>query len=321
MMDIPNNDSQSRYQLPRIFYWLVLAIVLGITVYSMIRANTSHSLSDTYQDSTVDITLHPGAVLYAGQVIEVDWNVWGTREVYLNEQGRIGVDTDFVPVDHCTRLSWRVIFLDDTQETYTVSIPFVGMSGAVWLGAVIIFGLMVYLIKRNHPATRSNQYARFALLLVLWLLLIAGYYLFPVSCDSSDIDAIQPLIQSLYGLLMLLTTVTFSISLWRPEQLDISRLWFVVGSAGLLLVAGSDILFVRRILTELFGEYPWFLLVVLLVTCLVSIATTYKNPGIAARMRLVLVLILVLLVMWMNQETFKVFRPPIQERPAIVYRI
>jgi len=120
-----------------------------------------HTIEDIYGNATVEFTAHDTLVLET-ECYRVSWNTEQIAGVYLNDNGKIGNDSDTVcpEDDYGTEPRLRIVFQDNTEKTYTIGItvlspPVVPIS--IIISVLLLAGIGSLLWQRPMPEDTLGQ--------------------------------------------------------------------------------------------------------------------------------------------------------------------
>ncbi len=227
---------------------IISAMMLGVFGMALIafRGDRPASLTHIFQDATASISVSPAAVRLPGDALTVAWDVINTREVYVNDEGRIGQDRDRLTIDQCSA-PWtlRMIAQDGSEELVTV-------DPGVWtLDAANIALLLLSLVPAAlwlRPGLTASAWpwragAVSSLMVLLW-------YAWVPFCDGQTLwtfAGLYPVAGGLYGAAIVSSSAALILSLVRPAKLvqlstrlfQLPQWLFLAAVIGLMAAWGS----------------------------------------------------------------------------------
>jgi lysophospholipase L1-like esterase len=121
----------------------VVAAGLGICglvlIISVIRP-TSSRIDTQEREATIFFEADPAFVTLPGDCVTVRWRVENIREIYVNEQAQIGEGQRQTCLE--TPPILRVKFQDESESSYSLSVPTLVISPLFWLGLILLVGTL-----------------------------------------------------------------------------------------------------------------------------------------------------------------------------------
>lgn len=130
--------------------------ILGILfILSVIRPAASR-IDTQEREAIIFFEADPPFVALPGDCVTVRWRVENIREVYLNEQPQIGEGQRQTCLETPPKL--HVKFQDESERSYSLSVPTVVISPLFWLGLILCLWafptLLTPVFKRSAPTFR-----------------------------------------------------------------------------------------------------------------------------------------------------------------------
>lgn len=130
-----HEKSASRRLNPVHILSLVLIAWVLISVAGIVLLLTSPGtlqISDQVGDATVNFTVSRAWVSDKAECVLASWQVEGIQGVYINDHGTTGNDSRQICLAQDGQPALRVVFPDDTENTYTLAVRVIWSTPEIW---------------------------------------------------------------------------------------------------------------------------------------------------------------------------------------------
>ena len=302
-------------RLVRVLLLVALFLFVVAIVYAYSALNTPTSLNISVHEGDVKLSISPAVVFLPQQEVLVHWNVTNIQELSYNGEGRSGTKDIPLAITHCNlEHEWRVVSTNGAEEQYSLSVNVLWFD---WRFSLLISGAFIALffaltfLKKRSPrkVDAGNRLypldiLRFGFILQIAGLILAGYFLVPVSCTTDPFGIYHHVLQqtpTMFSLVHFVFLVVVGLSIlmaiisWvRPEWLSTASWW-----RGLLAAATLFMMVVplRGWVVSIFDEMPWNVPFTVLIFLLFSLIRLLRNTQLVRIGQSVVVGIL--LIVWL----------------------
>lgn len=166
------------YRVALVLLALCLLILIGLFVFTSIP--NPAIIQDSVGEASILFETSDNTIFSEADCYTVRWDVQGINGVYLNDKGKTGQGEESLCYEDIQRPKLRVIFEDDTEETYKLAIVVVQQQPIFWvligLVGILLFFSFYFVIAPFLGVTlesrKSTVYAILNLIMLTTLTLV-----------------------------------------------------------------------------------------------------------------------------------------------------